>query len=77
MTTTKTLRLVFLNGAGKQGSWSLPALDNLEEPVVVAAMKAITQANIFAKRGVDLYQTPKAAEYIERTVTGIFGNHAD
>ena len=77
VTKGKTLRLVFLNGANKKVSLSLPnAADNLAAAEVKAAMTAIANANVFAQEGVDLYQTPQSASYIERTVTSLFDDTA-
>ncbi|MBI0111246.1 DUF2922 domain-containing protein [Lactobacillus sp. W8093] len=74
---SKTLRLVFLNGANKKVSLSLPnAADNLAATEVKAAMAAIANANVFAQEGVDLYQTPQSASYVERTVTSLFDDTA-
>ena len=77
VTKSKTLRLVFLNGANKKVSLSLPnAVDNLAATEVKAAMAAIANANVFAQEGVDLYQTPQSASYVERTVTSLFDDTA-
>ena len=77
VTKSKTLRLVFLNGGNKKVSLSLPnAADNLAATEVKAAMAAIANANVFAQEGVDLYQTPQSASYVERTVTSLFDDTA-
>ncbi|WEV36849.1 DUF2922 domain-containing protein [Lactobacillus sp. ESL0677] len=75
--TTKTLQLVFLNGANKRSSLSLPdAANDLEPAAVKAAMDAIVKADAFQKDGVDLYKIPQSAAYIERTVTDMFDDTA-
>ncbi|GFZ26919.1 DUF2922 domain-containing protein [Lactobacillus corticis] len=75
--TTKTLKLIFVNGAGKKSSLSLAnARPDLDKASVMKAMDTIAQANIFAKDGVDTYQIVDSAQYIERTVTPIFDSEA-
>ena len=75
--TTKTLKLIFLNGKKKKTSIALgDAMDNLTAEQVRGAMTTIAQANVFEKDGVAYYLTPQSASYIERTVSGIF-NDAD
>lgn len=75
--TTKTLKLIFLNGKKKKTSIALgDAMDNLTAEQVCGAMTTIAEANVFEKDGVAYYLTPQSASYIERTVSGIF-NDAD
>lgn len=72
-TTTKTLKLTFLNGENKKNSITLvDAVDNLTEDQVRTAMSTIASANVFEKDGVAYYETPVSASYIERTVTDVF-----
>lgn len=72
-TTTKTLKLTFLNGEKKKNSITLvDAVDNLTEDQVRTAMSTIASANVFEKDGVAYYETPVSASYIERTVTDVF-----
>ena len=72
-TTTKTLKLTFLNGENKKNSITLvDAVDNLTEDQVRTAMSTIASANVFEKDGVAYYKTPVSASYIERTVTDVF-----
>ena len=77
-TKTKTLQLVFLNGAGKNVNLSLAnAAANLTGAEVKTAMTTIANADAFEQEGVSLYQTPQSAAYVERTVTSLFDNTAD
>ena len=72
-TTTKTLKLTFLNGEKKKNSITLgDAVDNLTEDQVRTAMSTIASANVFEKDGVAYYKTPVSASYIERTVTDVY-----
>lgn len=72
-TTTKTLKLTFLNGENKKNSITLvDAVDNLTEDQVRTAMSTIASANVFEKDGVAYYKTPVSASYIERTVTDVY-----
>lgn len=74
-TTTKVLRLSFLNEEKKKKSMTLAnAAGDLTAEEVRAAMDEIVQANVFEKDGVDLYKVPDSAEYIERTVSPLFDN---
>ncbi|WEV40085.1 DUF2922 domain-containing protein [Lactobacillus sp. ESL0684] len=74
-TTSKTLQLVFLNSNNKKVNLSLPnAASNLAPEAVRAAMNKIAEADAFQKNGVDLYQHPQSAAYIERTVNSVFDN---
>lgn len=73
--TTKTLKLIFLNGKKKKTSIALgDAMDNLTAEQVCGAMTTIAQANVFEKDGVAYYVTPQSASYIERTVSDIFND---
>ena len=77
MAATKTLKLTFINGENKKTSLSLPdAAENLNEDEVRQAMDEIVQANVFNRKGVDLYTQTHSAEYIERTVTPLFDDSA-
>ena len=72
-TTTKTLKLTFLNGENKKNSITLvDAVDNLTEDQVRTAMSTIASANVFEKDGVAYYKTPVSASYVERTVTDVY-----
>lgn len=52
-TTTKTLKLTFLNGEKKKNSITLgDAVDDLTEEQVGGAMNTIASANVFEKDGV-------------------------
>ena len=71
-TTTKTLKLTFLNGEKKKNSITLgDAVDNLTEEQV---RNTIASANVFEKDGVAYYETPQSASYVERTVSDIFND---
>ena len=73
--TTKTLKLIFLNGKNKKTSVTLgDAVDNLSAEQVRGAMTTIAEANVFEKDGVAYYSTPQSAAYIERTVSDIFND---
>lgn len=75
--TTKTLKLIFLNGKKKKTSIALgDAMDNLTAEQVRGAMTTIAEANVFEKDGVAYYVTPQSAAYIERTVSDIFNDAA-
>lgn len=75
MTTTKTLKLNFINSEEKKSALSIPdaALDLTKEEVQ-KAMNLIAQENVFNRNGVDLYQIPDRAQYVERNVTTVFDN---
>lgn len=76
--TTKTLRLTFLNAAGKKKNLNLPeAAAGLKANVVRAAMEKMTQNNAFADDHGDLYQTVDSAAYVERTVDSVFDSSED
>ena len=73
MTTTNELQLTFKSSAGKKKSLNLPyAVKGLSADVVREAAAAIA-----GEEGEVLYAEPLAANYIERTVTGVFddSNH--
>ena len=75
--TTKTLKLIFLNGKNKKTSVTLgDAMDNLTAEQVRGAMTTIAKANVFEKDGAAYYVTPQSTSYIERTVSEIFNNAA-
>ena len=77
MTTTKTLKLTFINGQNKKASLTMPeAAGDLKPEEVRQAMDTIVQANVFNRKGVDLYTQTHSAEYIERTVTSVFDDSA-
>ena len=58
--TTKTLKLIFLNGKKKKTSIALgDAMDNLTAEQVRGAMTTIAEANVFEKDGVAYYTTPQ------------------
>lgn len=77
MTTTKTLKLTFINGQNKKASLTMPAAaSDLKPEEVRQAMDTIVQANVFNRKGVDLYTQTHSAEYIERTVTSVFDDSA-
>ena len=76
-TTTKTLKLTFLNGEKKKNSITLGIVDNLTEEQVRQAMNTIASANVFEKDGVAYYETPVSASYVERTVSDIFNDGAN
>ena len=78
MTTTTELQLTFKSSAGKKKSLNLPyAVKGLSADVVREAAAAIAGEGVFVKEGEVLYAEPLAANYIERTVTGVFddSNH--
>lgn len=78
MNTTKTLRLIFTNSQNKKTSLTMPdAAEDLGEEEVRQAMDEIASANVFKRKGVDLYTQTNSAEYIERTVTPLFTNSAE
>lgn len=77
VTRTKTLQLVFLNGKAKKVNLTVQnAAEDLDSETVKTAMKTIAQADAFAKEGVDLYQVPQSASYVERVVNDLFDNSA-
>ncbi|PEG86231.1 MULTISPECIES: DUF2922 domain-containing protein [unclassified Lactobacillus] len=77
-TTTKTLKLTFLNGEKKKNSITLAdAVDNLTEEQVRQAMNTIASVNVFEKDGVAYYETSQSASYVERTVSDIFNDGAN
>lgn len=77
-TTTKVLRLTFVNGEDKKKAMTLAnAASDLKAEEVKEAMNTISQANVFEKDGVDLYKTPSSAQYVERTVTVLFDDSAE
>lgn len=77
-TTTKTLRMTFVDGNMKKVNLTLTgARDNLAADEVRNAMQDISAAGVFTKQGVDLYSGPQSAAYVERTVTDIFDDSAD
>lgn len=77
-TTTKTLKLTFLNGENKKNSITLvDAVDNLTEDQVRTAISTIASANVFEKDGVAYCETPVSASYVERTVSDIFDDGAN
>lgn len=57
-TTTKTLKLTFLNGEKKNSITLGDAVDNLTEGQVRQAMNTIASANAFEKDGIAYYETP-------------------
>lgn len=74
MTKTKTLRLTFLAGDGKKKNMTITdPVDGLTSTEVQKQMASICAARVFEKDGVDLYNVPNAADYVERVVTNIFG----
>ena len=78
MTTTPELQFTFKSSAGKKKSLNLPyAVKGLSADVVREAAAAIAGEGVFVKEGEVLYAEPLAANYIERTVTGVFddSNH--
>lgn len=77
-TTTKTLRLTFINAAGKKRNLNLPdAAEGLEAATVKAAMEKMAQNNAFADENGDLYTAIDSAAYVERTVNSVFGHSED
>ncbi|KRK32587.1 DUF2922 domain-containing protein [Loigolactobacillus bifermentans] len=70
----KTLDLEFLNEVGKAKHLRLAyANQDLDETTVKHAMDTIAGLKMFEKDLVNPYATPRAATYIERKVTPIFG----
>lgn len=70
---SKVLKLSFTNSADKKTSLSLPyAKEGLDEGTVRSAMATICEAKVFAVDGVDQYQKPVSAKYVETTTTAIF-----
>ncbi|GHW01546.1 hypothetical protein lacNasYZ03_12330 [Lactobacillus nasalidis] len=77
MTTTE-LQLTFKSSAGKKKTLNLPyAVKGLSAEAVREAAGVIAGEDVFVKDGEVLYDEPLAANYIERTVTGVFddSNH--
>lgn len=75
MTTTKNLRLTFLDTNNKSVNLIIAdAKDDLDAAMVGDAMKKIASAGVFVKNGAHLYHEPKSASYIERTVTDVYTN---
>lgn len=70
---SKVLRMTFLNGEKKKANLTVAdARQDLDATVLRTAMQKIADAAVFEKDKVDIYKTPHAAAYIERTVTSIF-----
>jgi hypothetical protein len=77
-TTTKTLRLTFINAAGKKRNLNVPdAAPDLEAGAVKAAMEKMAQNNALADENGDLYTAVDSAAYVERTVDSVFSNSED
>ena len=76
--TTKVLRLTFKDAEGKKKALTLSnAKDGLSEEQVRGAMTKISQAGLFEKEGVAIYDSIQSAAYIERNTTSIFDDAAD
>ena len=72
MPTTKTLRLTFVTSDNKKASINVPeAAGDLEEVQVRDAMDKIANANVFERKGVDLYTKAQSAQWRERTTTSV------
>lgn len=70
----KTLDLEFLSELGKTKHLRLAyANQDLDAATVKKAMDTIAGLKMFEKDLANPYATPRAATYIERTVTPIFG----
>ncbi|MCH3904907.1 MAG: DUF2922 domain-containing protein [Lactobacillus sp.] len=77
-TTSKILRLTFINAAGKKRNLNVPeAAEGLEAYTVKAAMEKMAQNNAFADENGDLYTAVDSAAYVERTVNSVFDNSED
>lgn len=77
MEQSKTLRMTFLNEAGKKKNLLVAeAADDLTADQVKAAMEKIQAANVFADKEGACYKTIDSAAYIERTVHTLFGDAA-
>ena len=73
MTTVKTLQLTFLNDKGKKKRLSFAdAAEGLSESEGRTAMAESAASNVISDKEGDLYKTPQAAEYVERSVTALF-----
>lgn len=73
MNTIKNLELIFKNQAGKNATIVIPLpADNVSKPVAEEAMRAIADANLFAKDGLDSHTTLVGARYISKTIEDIF-----
>lgn len=74
---TKTLRLTFKNGSNKKTGLTINKLaENLTTETIRQSMDTIAKAEVFANEGIEVYQKPLSAEYIERTVTSVFDDSA-
>ncbi|MBP5841706.1 DUF2922 domain-containing protein [Lactiplantibacillus plantarum] len=74
----KQLDMEFKNEIGKTKHMRLNyASQTLDETTVKTAMQTIADLKMFELEAVNLYATPIKAQYIERTVTPIFGGEAE
>ncbi len=72
-TITKTLQLGFTSSDDKTTHIVLSGMkEDLTEAAVLQAMQDISSAQVFERKGVDLYKAPKSANYIERHVTPVY-----
>ena len=66
-----------MNGSHKKTGLTINKLaENLSAETIRQSMDTIAQAGVFANEGIDVYQKPLSAEYIERTVTRVFDDSA-
>lgn len=73
ITTDKALQLSFYDKEGATKRINIKdGKEDLTQEVVEKSMNDIITANIFERNGVDMYNKPKSAEYVERTVKSIF-----
>ena len=73
----KKLKMTFLTAGGDEAEMTLSdCKQDLNESAVKTAMQSMCDSLAFANGDGDLYDTPKAAEYIETTTTKIFDTDA-
>lgn len=69
----KKLKMTFVTAGGDEAEMTLSdCKQDLNETTTKAAMQAMCDSLAFANGDGDLYETPKAAEYITTTTTPIF-----
>lgn len=69
----KKLKMTFLTAGGDEAEMTLSdCKQDLNETTTKAAMQSMCDSMAFANGDGDVYETPKAAEYITTTTTPIF-----
>lgn len=73
----KKLKMTFLTAGGDEAEMTLSdCKQDLNETTTKSAMQSMCDSLAFANGDGDLYETPKAAEYITTTTTPIFDTDA-